>query len=108
MFKDELSLITDAEQNAEALRKSARTEAKRMQEEAEAKAAQMAVEAETEAKKRFDALVREGQQIADMQYEAALKEAACRGAEMEGAAAAAEADAVNRIIERIVKSSVNY
>lgn len=107
MFTEELNLIKETEENAEALRKSTKSDAKRLVEEAQSKAARILADAELQAKQNFDALVRSGTEIADGQYEAALAAAGRQCEEMADRAGLKEKDVIGTIVERIVKSSVN-
>ncbi len=107
MFTEELNLIKTAEENAETLRKEAKQEAKRLVGEANTKAGELLSDAEQTAKGKYDALVGEGQAIADSQYGEAIDQAFAKCEKMAIDSGAKEDNVVEWIVERIVKSSVN-
>ena len=108
MFTEELNLIKDSETKAEALRKDARAEAKRRIGEANAKAGQIAADAEAEAKAIYDALLKEGQETAALQYDEAIADAHKLCQELAIKSGEKEKQVIGIILERIVESSVNY
>ena len=107
MFREELELIKKTEDDAEAMGRAARTEARRLTEDARGQAARMLTEAESEAKARFEARVQEGQDAASVLYEEAMAAAAAQCEALAETAAQAEKSCIEMIVERIVKSSVN-
>lgn len=108
MFTEELNLIKETEERADALRKSTRAEARQITEEAERKAAKILADAELAAKARHDELVKEGMDLAHSQYDDAIAAAGKQCVELAEKAASAEKDVIGMLVERIVKSSVNY
>lgn len=107
MFTEELKMIRDAEEQADALRKAAKAEAAKLIKDANTKAGRIADEAETKAKACYEAFLAEGQQAAQAQYEAAIAEANRLCARMEADAGEKQDRIVKFIAERIVKSSGN-
>lgn len=108
MFTEELKLIKETEDDAERLRKDARAEAKSIVQEADRTAAKVLADAASQAKTRYDALIAEGQDIAQRQYEEAIRGAREQCSEMAKAAETQKPEIVRTIVERIVKASVNY
>ena len=107
MLTEELNCINDAEIKAEALKKDAKANAKAMVEQATVEASEKLSNAEREAKDYFDRLMVEGNEIAEMQYQDAIKEAKYKCVQMVEKAGGKQEDVVNFIVERIVEASVN-
>ena len=106
MFAEELLKIKECEAYAEELQKSAKTEAESLVAEAESQARQIIAEAKALAKEKVDALLAEGQQIAQAQYDAAITATEAQCAKMASDIKNKEPEMVKFIVER-VKSSVN-
>ena len=107
MFTEELQMIRQAEEQADALRRDAKAEAAKLIKDANTKAGKMADEAETKAKECYEAFLAEGQQTAQAQYEAAIADAEKLCVKMEAEAGEKQDRIVKFIAERIVKSSGN-
>ena len=106
VFAEELIKIKESEAYAEELQKSAKTEAESLVAEAESQARQLIADAKTLAKDKVDALVAEGQDIAQAQYDAAITAAEQQCADLADAIKEKQPEMVKLIVER-VKSSVN-
>ena len=100
MFTDELNAIRNAEEQADALKKESKQEANE-------KALQMIAEAELSAKESYEKLKSEGQQIADAEYDKAIKASIADAEELEKQALLRKDEVVQFIAERIVSLSVN-
>ena len=107
MFTDELNAIRNAEEQADALKKESKQEAKKKVQEANEKALQMIAEAELSAKESYEKLKSEGQQIADAEYDKAIKASLADAEELEKQALLRKDEVVQFIAERIVSLSVN-
>lgn len=107
MFTEELNIIRQAEDQADALRKDARVQARTLIEQANTEAGRIIAEAEEKAKDCFAALIKEGQEKAQNEYDEAIAQADKICAEMAAEAGKNQEQAVKFIAERIVMSSVN-
>lgn len=107
MISDEIALIRETEEKAEQLKKDANLEAKKMVEAAEAEAERLLNESETKAKEIYDTLINEGENTAKENYETALARARADLARLEQIAGGNKDAAIEYIVERIVKLSVN-
>ena len=107
MFTEELNIIRQAEDEAEKMKKDARTEARMMVDKANTEAGRLIGRAEEEAKDCFEGQVKEGHEIAQKNYEAAILEAEKKCAQMAEEAGKNQDRVVKFISERIVKASVN-
>ncbi len=108
MFTEELQKVRTAETSADALRKSARQEAKRLTTEAESEAAALLAKAEKEARSRFDAHIAEGEAAAEAQYAQILQETEKKCEVLRGEAQERMPAVVQTLVERIVKSSGDH
>ena len=106
MFKEELNLIKQAEQTAEAIRKESKQEAKVMIENANTNAQKLLEDAKVKAKEVTDRLLAEGEAEAQKEYEAAIEATKAKCADLKTNAKSKELEVVSKIVER-VKSSVN-
>ena len=107
MFTEELSVIRQTEDAAEKMKKEARSEARMMTEKANTEAGELISWAENQAKDCFEALVKEGQDTAQEEYEQAIAEAERLCGAMAEEAGKNQDRVVKFIAERIVKASVN-
>lgn len=107
VFTEELNVIRQAEEDAEKIKKDARTEARKMVDKANTEAGGLINRAEEEAKDCFEGLVKEGQETAQKAYEQAICEAEKSCQKMAEEAGRNQDRIVKFISERIVKSSVN-
>ena len=106
MFKEELNLIKQAEQTAEAIRKESKQEAKVMIENANTNAQKLLDDAKVKAKEVTTRLIAEGEAEAQKEYDAAIEATRVKCADLEANAKTKELEVVSKIVER-VKSSVN-
>ncbi len=107
MFTEELNVITQTEDKADALRKEAKAEARMLIERANTEAGRIISEAEEKAKDRFENLISEGQKAAQIQYDEAIACAEDFCVKMAEEAGKKQDQVVKFISERIVKASVN-
>lgn len=107
MFTEELTLIRNAENDADQQKKDARLEAATMTEAAYAEATKIVNAAEKEAKEKYDMLIAEGEKIADEEYADAIAKAQKTAEEMANKALDGKPSVASYIVERIVKNSVN-
>ena len=107
MFTEELNLIREAEEQADRMRREARTSAKNLTRESDAEANRLVEEAFATEKEKCDALIEDGRRIAQQEYEETIAAAEKACAEMARQAEGKQQKAVNFIAERIVESSVN-
>jgi len=106
VFAEELVKIRESEAYAEELQKSAKIEAESLVAEAESQARQILAEAKNLAKEKVDALMAEGQETAQAQYDAAIAATETECASLRDAVKDKQPEMVKLIVER-VKSSVN-
>ncbi len=107
MFTEELTLIRNAENDADRQKKDAKLEAVTMTESAYSEATKIVNAAEKEAKEKYDKLIAEGEKIADEEYAQAIKEAKDTAESMAKKALDGKAKVASFIVERIVQNSVN-
>ena len=107
MFTEELNIIRQTEDEAEKMKKDARTEARMMVDKANTEAGRLIGRAEDEAKDCFEGLVKEGHEIAQKNYEQAIADAEKICVKMAEEAGKNQDRVVKFISERIVKASVN-
>ena len=106
MFAEELVKIRESETYAEELQKSAKAEADLIIAEAESQARQIIADAKALAKEKVDALMAEGQEIAQAQYDAAVAATETECMNLAAAVKDKQPEMIKVIVER-VKSSVN-
>lgn len=107
MFKEELEAVRKAETDAEALRISARAEAKRLSEEAVGEAKAIREQAEAKAAAVIAGYMSEGEQEAEQAYGMTLRQAEETAKDIATKAEASMREAVDMIAERIVEIGVN-
>ena len=107
MFAEELTLIKEAEEKADLLKRKSKVEAKTIALDGKIEVAEIIENAKAKAKEKYDALVIDGEQKAEVLYEEYLKSAKIDSLKMVEDAKLKESNAVAAIAERIVKFSVN-
>lgn len=107
VFTEELTLIRNAENDADRQKKNARVEAAGITEKAYSEATNIVDAAEKSAKEKYDILLAEGEKTADEQYKQAIEEAKAKADEIAEKALSNMNEAVCYIVERIVENSVN-
>lgn len=107
VFTEELTMIKDAEDKADRIRKDAKSEAGNIVDAANTKAGVILAEAEEKAREIKEQYLAEGQELAQKQYNEAISGAEKQWQEMAKKAGEKQDRVVNFIAERIVTSSVN-
>lgn len=107
MFTDELKLIKEAEARADEIRRQAKLSAKELVQESDNEAHRLIDEAFAKERQQCQAIIKEGQDIAQEKYDKAMKKAEEFCENMAAKAVKHQDDAVKFIAERIVESSVN-
>jgi V/A-type H+-transporting ATPase subunit G/H len=107
LFAEELSQIRETEQNADKMVKDARASSRKELSDADADAQRIISEAEDKAAGIYRGLIDEGGKDADTEYAEYMKGIDQKCSDMEAAAERSMEAAVDMIVERIVKPSVN-
>lgn len=107
LFAEELSQIRETEQNADKMVKDAKASSRKKLSDADADAQKIISEAEDKAAAIYRGCLDEGAKDADAEYAEYMKGIEKKCGDMEKAAEKSMPAAVDMIMERIVKPSVN-
>lgn len=107
MFAEELTKIKEAENRADQILKDAKASSKKSKSDTQAEVDSVISEAEDRAQSAYDELMKEGAADADAEYAKYMDGIKKQCDEMADKAESSMNEAVDMIVERIVKSSVN-
>ncbi|MDD6154156.1 MAG: hypothetical protein PUB39_01095 [Eubacteriales bacterium] len=107
MFAEELTKIKEAETQADQIIKDAKAYTRKSKSDTQAEVDGLISEAESRAKDAYDELLKEGSAEADAKYAEYMAGISKKCDDMAKAAEDSMPQAVDMIVERIVKSSVN-